>query len=158
MAQTRAISRTLRAALGMVVVFAGYEATPAEEMPADNTPKKPRRVPKAAAGQLAVIGDLLIRLEELAPESDWRKWARETSGGVSAGELTVSQAGSLIRRLEAELAARTEPVVVEATYIDANDPVEEQSKYVAPASVREYEQQVEEELAEFADPVEEADG
>lgn len=34
MAQTRAISRALRNPLGFVVKLAGYEATPAEEMPA----------------------------------------------------------------------------------------------------------------------------
>ena len=35
MAQTRAISRALRNPLGFVVKLAGYEATPAEEMPRD---------------------------------------------------------------------------------------------------------------------------
>ncbi len=35
MAQTRATSKALRGPLGFVVTLAGYEATPAEEMPAD---------------------------------------------------------------------------------------------------------------------------
>jgi hypothetical protein len=35
MAQTRAISRALRNPLGFIVKLAGYEATPAEEMPRD---------------------------------------------------------------------------------------------------------------------------
>jgi len=35
MAQTRAVSRGLRNPLGFVVKLAGYEATPAEEMPSD---------------------------------------------------------------------------------------------------------------------------
>jgi hypothetical protein len=53
-----------------------------------------------------------------------------------------------------------EPIVVHATYVDADDPVEpadeEESKYVAPASVRQAnEQRVEEELAKHADLVEE---
>jgi hypothetical protein len=52
-----------------------------------------------------------------------------------------------------------EPIVVHADYIDADDPVEEEeSKYVAPASVRQaHEQQVEEALAEFADPIDTPD-
>jgi hypothetical protein len=48
--------------------------------------------------------------------------------------------------------AGNEPIVVHADYIDADDPVEEEeSKYVVPASVRE--QQVEQELLEYAEPV-----
>jgi hypothetical protein len=35
MAQTRAVSKALRGPLGFVVTLAGYEATPAEEMPAE---------------------------------------------------------------------------------------------------------------------------
>lgn len=35
MAQTRAMSRALRAPLGFIVTMAGYESTPAEEMPPD---------------------------------------------------------------------------------------------------------------------------
>jgi hypothetical protein len=35
MAQTRAVSKALRGPLGFVVTLAGYEATPAEEMPSD---------------------------------------------------------------------------------------------------------------------------
>jgi hypothetical protein len=37
MAQTRATSKALRGPLGFVVTLAGYEATPAEEMPAEGT-------------------------------------------------------------------------------------------------------------------------
>lgn len=40
MAQTRAISRALRIPLGMIVVLAGFEATPTEEMPADEPPAR----------------------------------------------------------------------------------------------------------------------
>jgi len=55
--------------------------------------------------------------------------------------------------------AANEPIVVHADYIDADDPVEEEpSKYEAPASVRQaHEQQVEEALAEFADPIDTPD-
>jgi hypothetical protein len=37
MAQTRAVSKALRGPLGFVVTLAGYEATPAEEMPSERT-------------------------------------------------------------------------------------------------------------------------
>lgn len=52
-----------------------------------------------------------------------------------------------------------EPIVVHADYIDADDPVEEEeSKYVAPASVRQAnEQRVEQELLEYAEPVDTPD-
>jgi len=51
--------------------------------------------------------------------------------------------------------AANEPIVVHADYIDADDPVEEEpSKYEAPASVRQaHEQRVEQELLEYAEPV-----
>ncbi|MDH4038802.1 MAG: hypothetical protein OEV86_15115 [Candidatus Krumholzibacteria bacterium] len=40
MAQTRAVSKALRAPLGFVMTLAGFEATPAEEMPHDTTPAR----------------------------------------------------------------------------------------------------------------------
>jgi hypothetical protein len=48
MAQTRAVSKALRGPLGFVVTLAGYEATPAEEMPAEgftaSQPAEPKGV------------------------------------------------------------------------------------------------------------------
>lgn len=41
MAQTRATSKALRLPLGFVIQLAGFETTPAEEMPADDTPTGP---------------------------------------------------------------------------------------------------------------------
>jgi hypothetical protein len=43
MAQTRAISKALRMPLGFVMVLAGYEATPAEEIPRDEPGFEPER-------------------------------------------------------------------------------------------------------------------
>ena len=40
-AQTRAISRALRAPLGQIIALAGYEATPAEEIPRPPPPRQP---------------------------------------------------------------------------------------------------------------------
>jgi hypothetical protein len=56
MAQTRAISKALRAPLGFIVALAGYEATPEEEMPGERTepsPFDPDRdlLPGAIAGE-----------------------------------------------------------------------------------------------------------
>lgn len=42
MAQTRATSKALRGPLGFVVTLAGYEATPAEEMPSDGSQRSQR--------------------------------------------------------------------------------------------------------------------
>lgn len=42
MAQTRAVSKALRGPLGFVVTLAGYEATPAEEMPSERTEPQAR--------------------------------------------------------------------------------------------------------------------
>lgn len=59
MAQTRAISRALRGPLGMIVVLAGYDATPAEEMPApdavDRAPAAPRERRPAGRPRLADV-------------------------------------------------------------------------------------------------------
>jgi hypothetical protein len=41
MAATRATSKALRQPLGFVMTLAGFEATPAEEIPADERPKSP---------------------------------------------------------------------------------------------------------------------
>ena len=43
MAQTRAVSKALRLPLGFVMSIAGYEATPAEEMPTTNPDHGPRQ-------------------------------------------------------------------------------------------------------------------
>ncbi len=43
MAQTRATSKALRLPLGFVMALAGYDATPAEEMPRDEAPRAPQQ-------------------------------------------------------------------------------------------------------------------
>ena len=48
MAQTRAMGKALRMPLGFIAVLAGFEATPAEEMPNDPDPPKAQK-PKAKA-------------------------------------------------------------------------------------------------------------
>jgi len=55
MAQTRAVSKALRGPLGFVMAMAGFEATPAEEVPAGGfaeaevAPAKPARAPRSVA-------------------------------------------------------------------------------------------------------------
>ena len=65
MAQTRAVSKALRLPLGFVMSIAGYEATPAEEMPTTNPDQGPR--------QTIVIGpdaDPLEPAEDFGPVTD----------------------------------------------------------------------------------------
>jgi hypothetical protein len=64
MAQTRATSKALRGPLGFVVTLAGYEATPAEEMPADGTEGPPGRVSSSeppSPKQLDYLKSLITR-------------------------------------------------------------------------------------------------
>lgn len=76
MAQTRAISKALRAPLGFIVSLAGFEATPAEEMAfleeKEIRPFNPDTdlIPGAISGQDAprIIADALVELE---PTVDW---------------------------------------------------------------------------------------
>jgi hypothetical protein len=107
MAQTRAISRALRAPLGQIIVLAGYEATPAEEMPADEEQPRPQSSPaapvEAKPEQYAEIGRLIERLTELRPAIDWKERAHELAG-VPARMLTVTTAQMLIDRLAEKLA------------------------------------------------------
>ena len=70
MAQTRATSKALRIPLGFVVTLAGYESTPADEMPADTEPAGP---PFGEAAD-AVLEDKAIRalsyMLDVEPDSD----------------------------------------------------------------------------------------
>jgi hypothetical protein len=87
MAQTRAISRALRAPLGQIVVLAGYEPAGADEMPAEPAPDDGK------------IRELLEQLADTCPDTDWPQSAREFAG-VPGEMLTATIAGQLIRWLE----------------------------------------------------------
>jgi hypothetical protein len=115
MAQTRAISRALRAPLAQIAVLAGYEATAAEEMPVvdvTRTEPEPNPVathPRSAADPVAVtdeqaaeIETLVRSLEACDADTDWRAWCREQAGPWR--ELTEGGAAILIRRLRERLA------------------------------------------------------
>ena len=100
MAQTRAISRALRAPLGQVVVLAGYQPAGAEEIPVveDET-----AAPRATREQLGEIAALLRSLEQIDPGTDWKARCREIIG-VPGEQMTSAAADNLIRQLETQLA------------------------------------------------------
>jgi hypothetical protein len=106
MAQTRAISRALRAPLGQIVVLAGYQPAGAEELveePVDDI----HRVTPAGRAQVDEIAALLRSLEAIDSERDWRGEARGIAGGMSGGKLSRGQAETVIERLRERLRAAT---------------------------------------------------
>lgn len=107
MAQTRAISRALRAPLGQIVVLAGYQPAGAEELIEEPEPKPPDRSSTASKAQVDEIAVLLRSLEQAEPERDWRAEARGTAGGT-AGKLSRGQAETVIERLRERLKAAAE--------------------------------------------------
>jgi hypothetical protein len=110
MASTRAISRALRGPLEQVVVLAGYEATAAEEMPADQDEQPRSSSPVEGAEpspeQLEEIRTLVRTLARIDRETDWPARCREIAG-VPGHLLTRGGAAILIDKLQAELASPT---------------------------------------------------
>lgn len=112
MAATRATSKALRLPLGFVMKIAGFDPTPAEEIPADTAPKaepEPERPRRSRAEPVAVtveqreeIQALLRSLRQCDPETDWRAFCRIQAGPLL--ELTQSGAAILIRKLRERLA------------------------------------------------------
>lgn len=118
MAATRATSKALRSVLAFVMVLAGFEATPAEEVPTDKPdPKpavsKPRGKTLAEAQREAYLAWLSSRglPDSPASETDFRVWARGK---------TPSQ---VLEALAAE-APRAEPAPVEHADPPDDDPDE----------------------------------
>jgi hypothetical protein len=115
MAQTRAVSRALRAPLGQIVALAGYDAAAAEEMPpiADGASAAPEPSRSAAAPveptreQWAEIETLIRTLQGADPETDWKMRSGELAG-ARARMLTKTGAEMLIEKLQAELLALVE--------------------------------------------------
>jgi len=67
MAQTRAMAKALRMPLGFIVQLAGYDPTPADEMPTDSEVGLPDIPEKPKPGQIS-IGQLRQRVVDLADE------------------------------------------------------------------------------------------
>jgi hypothetical protein len=111
MAATRATSKALRLPLGFVMKIAGFDPTPAEEIPADSAPKaepEPERPQRSRAepvavtvGQLEEIQTLLRSLRTCEPEMDWSVFCRQQAGPLR--ELTQGGAVILICKLEERL-------------------------------------------------------
>jgi hypothetical protein len=98
MAQTRATSKALRGPLGFVVTLAGYDATPAEEMPRDGADRG--SAPRAASEkQLSYVASLAGKNRPLADA-----WAQHV-GVPLQGPMSSSQASNLIEGIK----SRTQP-------------------------------------------------
>lgn len=120
MAQTRAVSRAMRAPLGFIVQLAGYDATPAEEMPAEPSGAAATPSPGGSAGsssdkatqaQHRKLHAMLKSFEERGlntPDGtdDWEGWSSAVSstmfGVQSRADLTKAQMSQLFDRLEAD--------------------------------------------------------
>ncbi len=102
MAQTRAISRALRAPLGQIVVLAGYQPAGVEEL-SEEAPKPPERPAEASEAQVAEIAALIRSLGEIDPEEDWPGIARGIAGGSPGADLSAGQAETVIERLRERL-------------------------------------------------------
>ena len=117
MAQTRAVSRAMRAPLGFIVQLAGYDATPAEEMPGEPSGAAAAPSPgspgsssaKATQAQHRKLHAMIKEytekgLETPKMEGDWEAWssfrAEEMFGVQSRADLTKAQMSKLIEQLE----------------------------------------------------------
>lgn len=112
MAQTRAMSKALRGPLGFIVSLAGYNATPAEEIPVEPRPARQEAKPKKTPQQLhAHLNAMCSSLDE-APgtaRSDGKTWtersreiAAEQWGVKSRAELNAAQLEELIQMVDTE--------------------------------------------------------
>jgi hypothetical protein len=114
MAATRATSKALRMPLGFVMELAGFDATPADEIPAEDTPGTapgPSSGPipdevKADQLQAGEIAMLIRSLDKLDPGTDWRSRCVEITGAPWS-QTTRTMAAELVRQLTIELDALT---------------------------------------------------
>jgi hypothetical protein len=104
MSQTRAVSRALRAVIGHVIVLAGYSPAAAEEIATPGPPPPDQSVARNSPtkAQMQEIATLIRRLDELAPERDWRAYCRTLVEG-SAGGMSHDVAARVIRELESQV-------------------------------------------------------
>jgi hypothetical protein len=104
MAQTRAISKALRSCLSWVVVLAGYQATPADEMP--DSDEMPIKGSEPAADLRLVTEPQLRRLMAISNESPLdedtiRIWMQAKYRVKTSKELTRNQYDEFITWIEA---------------------------------------------------------
>lgn len=103
MAQTRATSKAMRQPLGFVMTLAGFEATPAEEMPAGSAPK-------ASAKQIEFLRSLLKKAN----------YSTSHIGDKPLEELSREEASSYIEQLKSGAPIDESPAI-EGEYIDEDD-------------------------------------
>lgn len=111
MAQTRAISRALRAPLGQIFVLAGYEPAGAEEISTDTRvqpppapPQSPGKIPadhRPTEQQRNELNSVITMLRQLAPGVDWAARCREITG-APWDMTTTTAAARLISQLQRE--------------------------------------------------------
>lgn len=133
MAQTRATGKALRLPLGFVVVLAGYDATPAEEMPHEGYDDSPygngapsaappsRSAPKAdpeIAERKRLAGEIKTLTGSTKGLHDAYRAVYGKTGGVKASDLTVEV---LTRILDVVTRAKEAEAPVE-TIIATDDP------------------------------------
>lgn len=99
MAQTRATSRALKGPLGFIVKLAGYEATPAEEMPPDFVPVGQEDLPVALQSDVPdrapIVQELLLTADKLG--------ARDATVAAVAKSLETRSPAADVRWLEEQL-------------------------------------------------------
>lgn len=123
MAQTRATSKAMRLPLAWIMALAGYEATPAEEMPRDEVPASVRRQQpqrtSPAVDEANPITEAQIRAIRATMHTLWGgderaawEWmkTREPAAcelaNIHLGGLTIAQASAVIRTLNEERGQR----------------------------------------------------
>ncbi len=94
MAQTRATSKALRQPLGFVMTLAGFNATPAEEIPAETAPKV---ISKSQRDRLFTIAT-----KEKMEITRLRELVKEFTGQESTKVVTVDQYDALVAAIESD--------------------------------------------------------
>lgn len=112
MAQTRATAKALRQPLGFVVALAGYDDTPADELPREDGapssgPQAPEGAPMISSAQNAKIGAMLRDLEQQYPKPEgqlsWVDDVRNLVGKKSRKDFTKADASKAIEWLQGQL-------------------------------------------------------
>ena len=113
MAQTRATSKALRSVLAFIMVLAGYQPTPAAEMPAAQPAENARKPMQHVGGSDFSGSDLLTEKQGKAlfaigkaqhiSTADMKAFAKAASNDRTEkiAELTVDEASALIKQLNA---------------------------------------------------------
>lgn len=119
MAITRAASKALRMPLGFVMILAGFEATPEEEMPVESTTVEPQ----PGSGERKATQPQIKKLAMLASNQGWDDDERRKRAGVeSFTDLTMRQASGLIE--EWSKLPVSEGEIVEGEVVDETQTIE----------------------------------